>query len=377
MSARAVGAGLCRRCARRVWLLSCLGDALETLSEDRSRLWPTLELDEPDLIAALARDEPERTALLERWDAWSFNRVCAQAGFCGDLRAACRHHCRYPARLRDDPLAPHALVLSGGSAAERWDEPAERKVVAFAGARTPSAYGVAVAGALASELAAAGVTVAGGLSGVGAVARAAAIEAGGSALCVATPALPGRDADSGGELAAERREDRVAELLESGPTRRWPALATERLLALVADLVLVVQAHDHPSLDLVCAEVARTRGVPVAAVPGPIDVPASRGANRLLATGTRVVCEANEALDALFGLGAPSCSAAGAEPGSGHGQQAVLDLLSAGERTLAELGQELGDESAAAVAAVELELSGLAVRGDDGRYRAVRAAHLP
>lgn len=395
--------GLCRRCARRGWLLSRLGDPLDELAADPARLWPTLELEDRELIAALTDEEAKCSELLGLWESWPLNRVPVQmpvheGGGYGFSQAACRHHCRYPVRLRDDPLAPHALAECDRPTGLGWEELRERKIVAIVGAHTPSRYGVDVARAFATELAAAGVTVAGSGSGIGTAARTACVEAGGQTLCVGFSAA---DSEGGSEPTTERRERRLVEPIAGAQARRWPAIAAERTLALIADLVLVAQAHEQAPFDLACAEVARSRGVPVAAVPGPIDSPASRGSNQLLMSGMGLVCSTGEVLDALFGVSANVSAAnvaASADPASncrrdraGQGlassprqsgercsdaravvddeQRAVLDLLALGERTLGELAQELADNGRAAVAAAELELSGLVVRGNDGRYR--------
>lgn len=279
-----------------------LGDSLDELVDDPGRLWSTLELADRDLIAALAGADARVSDLLKAWEGWYLNRDIAQRGACGDLLCAtCRHHCLYPARLRDDPLAPHALLVLNRSTDRDWDEQLrQRKVVSFAGARTPSDYGLGIARAFAAELAAAGVIVAGSSAGVGTAARAAAVEAGGGALYIAAEG-PGHDQGKGRE---QERECRVAETVGGADARRWPILAAERTLALVADLVLVIQAHEQSRFDLACADVARSRGVAVAVVPGPVDSPASCGSNHLLVSGARIVCSAGEALDALFRVNA-------------------------------------------------------------------------
>lgn len=301
--------GICQRCARRGWLLGELSRPLDALAGDPPRLWSVLELGDRELISALAG--VAHSDLLERWERWERSSNCdsAQRGVCsGSSRAACRHHCLFPTRLRDDPLAPHALVFDGDQDG-RLSELRERKVVAIAGARAASEYGASVARGLAGELAAAGVIVAGSGSGIGAAARAGATAGADSwTLCVIEPGSSRRSRDTRPRLQAGRRECRVVEPVASDGSCRWAAFAAERTLALLADLVLVVQATTAP-LELACAGVARSRGVTVAAVPGPVDSPDSRGSNLLLAGGARVVCDSGDALDALFGVGAPAAVA--------------------------------------------------------------------
>jgi DNA processing protein len=149
----------------------------------------------------------------------------------------------------------------------------------------------------------AGVAVAGSAAGVGAAARAAAVEAGGRSLFVTDAAAPANGPCERDQPVGQRRECRIAEAVQAAGAAGWLTLAGERTLALVADLVLVIQAHEQSYFDLAGAEVARARGVPVGVVPGPVNSPASCGSNRLLTSGAHIVCSASEALDLLFGVG--------------------------------------------------------------------------
>jgi predicted Rossmann fold nucleotide-binding protein DprA/Smf involved in DNA uptake len=292
--------GSCRRCARRDWLLGELCGPLDALAAHPERLWATLELGEQELIAALGGTR--REDLHERWERWTPHRASEPARpRQAPGRAVCRHHCLYPTRLRDDPLAPHALLLEA-STATRLGELHEQKIVAIAGTHAPDDYGVRVARRIAGELATAGVTVAGAATGVGAAARVGALAAGGSTIAVSSVGVPRGDTGlSGTERGRPSRECRIAEPA-GRRARSWPLFADERTLALLAELVIVVQASEQTPLDLACAAVARLRGVPVTAMPGPAYSPASQGSNLLLASGAHAVCCAGDALDVLLGL---------------------------------------------------------------------------
>jgi len=249
-------------------------------------------------------------------------------------------------------------------------------VVAFANVQAPSDYGLRCARSLSREIAAAGVTVASGEDELGAAARAGALHAGGETIVV-------------------------------GSLRRGEPLAAQSTLALLADLVIVVEA-DEEVAGVSVADVAESRGVAIAAVPGPIDSPVSCVSNRLIAEGALVLRSAENALDALAGVGvrrpsrarkrrssrprgAKSNSGAeattiqaprlpapprGAEPALEPRLAGVLERVRGGEDTLAKLclGERDCDESALAL--TELELVGLLQRAPDGRYLPSVAGHL-
>lgn len=299
----------------------------------------------------------------------------------------CRHHCLYPERLRAEELAPAVLSVQGG--AERLRTLLAEKVVAIAGTRVPSDYGRRIAQALARDLATSGVIVACVEEGVGDAACAGVQEAaGGIAVVIGM-----------WEIAAAADPCSLA----------WPA--SERALALLADLVIVVEAGEdewhHAS-----AVQARSRGAQVAAVPGPVDSVSSLGSNALIVEGADVICSAQEALDALYGVGrrrvrrarrrrsrkrsaitqsaivaetpsdaeppsvlrtsleAESPSAFKPPPGLEPELAAVLKRVCGGEDTLAKLcvGKPTCEELTLAL--TELELLGLLRREGDGRYLA-------
>jgi predicted Rossmann fold nucleotide-binding protein DprA/Smf involved in DNA uptake len=281
-------------------------------------------------------------------------------------RCVCRHHCAYPQRLASDPLAPDVIEVHDG--VERLRRLLERDIVAFAGAQSPSDYGLRCARSLCREIAAAGVTVAIAEDDLGAAARAGALQAGGETIVI-------------------------------GSLRTRERLVAQSTLALLADLVIVVEADEQPS-GLTAADVAESRGVALAAVPGPIDSPTSCASNRLIAEGALVLCRAEHALDALAGVGVQRprqarkrrCSKPhdGAKrsartkaalpeshlPAPPHAAESeleprladVLERVRGGEDTLAKLCLGERDCEERALALAELELIGLLQRSPDGRY---------
>ncbi|HTA96704.1 MAG TPA: DNA-processing protein DprA [Solirubrobacteraceae bacterium] len=357
--------GVCQECARRAWLLAKLGGRLdrEIQRHDQSSFWSLLELPDLELIEAVARHR--RAELHAAYAEWQPPPRCRD----GQPQALCRHHAAYPRSLREDALSPHSFELRGG--VERLRGLLEEKVVAIVGTRRASDYGMQVARELARGLAASGVTVASDFAeGIPSAALAGALEADGAPLAVmsagverCTPAwhapLYRRVLESGCSMAESHASSR---------TRRWWAYASARTLGLLAQLVIVVEAADKP-WDLACANVASSRARYVAAVPGRVSSPGSRGTNQLLVNGARLVRGPQDALDVLYGVGIyeashQSLTALDLQPRLAN----VLELVGGGQDTLAKLAAGGIHSDEVAVALTELELRGLLSRGDGGRY---------
>lgn len=287
-------------------------------------------------------------------------RVCAAAA--GPAESVCRHHCLYPECLRANPAVPNVLSVRGG--AERFAALLCERVVAIAVTPEPSDYGRRIAQGLTRDLAASGVTVSGIQDGLGGEACAWAHEAGGSALLIdACEAAGSVDPDCSLNLAA-----------------------SDRAITLLANLMIIVEA-DQDDWDDARVEQARAYGAQVAAVPGPIDSASSLASNALIAEGAEVICNAQDALDVLYGLGKrrvrrkprrkprerslmsqPAPVAATPPPRLEPELAAVLERVGSGEDTLAKLCAGKLTCGELTLALTELELLGLLRRGEDGRY---------
>ncbi len=81
-------------------------------------------------------------------------------------------------------------------------------------------------------------------------------------------------------------------------TEKWRFPVRNRLLAMLSDVVVVVESR-HRGGALYTVEAAAARGIPVGAVPGSIRSPTSEGTNRLLADGCFPVCGVDDILTAL------------------------------------------------------------------------------
>jgi DNA processing protein len=361
--------GACPECRRRGWLLGRLGVTLDFKARDLSRFWPLLGLPDRDLIDAIGgRRRGELAEAYAQWEPTHTGMDLEER-----ISTTCQHRTSYPSRLHEYPLAPHALSVRGG--VERLGEMLDREVVAIVGTRRATDYGMETARELARGLAACGVTVAGALDeGIATAAHTGALKARGRTLTVVGGSLERCSPAwcEGLYRGVLRQGCAISELVDC-PGRRsrpWWGPGRARTLALLADLVIVVEAEERP-WDLACASVAREHGTPLAAVPGRVSSPASRGSNALLVGGARLVRGPQDALDVLYGVGArdvrdlsPSDGSLELDPRLAR----VLGLVGNGYNTPAKIASRGGDAGEIAVALIELELAGLLVRGDGGRY---------
>jgi DNA processing protein len=226
---------------------------------------------------------PRPSELAAAWaraaDALDLDQLWQRHVGAGVLVADRHHSAHYPEALGDDP-APPALVFMRGELAA-LDQPR----AAIVGTRDCTRYGRDLAFELGRALADAGIGVVSGLAlGIDSAAHAGAIEASG--------APPIGVVGSGLDVVYPRRNASlwraVGErglLLSEHPLGRSPAPwhfpARNRLIASLADVVIVVESHEKGG-SLLTADLAIERDTPIMAVPGSVRSAASAGSNRLL-----------------------------------------------------------------------------------------------
>lgn len=342
-----------------------LGVSLDFRARDPRCLWETLALSDEQLITALGGRKREE---LRRWQASKVTHTPVPPT--SGIQRACRHCDQYPSRLREDPLAPPELHVVGG--AGRLRELLDGPVVAIVGARRCTDYGMEVARCLGRDLAGAGVRVIGALcDGISYGAQVGVLEAGGAAVAVMAGGL-----DKGSPRSCTALSRRVAatgcvvsELPCGARARVWSETARWRVVVLLAQLVIVVEA-EQGSRELAGVRLAGERGRTVAAVPGRVTSPPSWGPNGLLKEGAPLVRHAHDALDLLYETtptatpAAPLPIPAPLEPRL----SALLRRIGEGEDTIAELSAEHERPDVVFREVAELELRGLVRRGDGGRY---------
>lgn len=213
----------------------------------------------------------------------------------------------YPSALVGDIEPPPVLFHSGRPEAIAGPR------VAIVGTRRCSSLGSGVAFELGRDLAASGVAVVSGLAtGIDSAAHRGALQAGGAPpIGVVATGLdvvyPLRQCELWRQVAE------VGVLLGEAPPgtqpERWRFPARNRIIAALADVVVVVESHARGGAMYTVDEAAR-RSVDVMAVPGSVRSSASKGTNGLLAEGRGPVRDASDVLMAL-GLNA-----------AGHGTRA-------------------------------------------------------
>lgn len=239
----------------------------------------------------------------------------------------------YPPRLAEgwpDSDGPVWLVSRGSSAS---DAPA----VAIVGARRASAYGTAIAAWLAEAASRAGArVVSGGALGIDAAAHRAALGLpGGTTVvlgCGHRVPYPRPLATPGGlfDAVLEDAGELVSELLPDEPPRAGAVRARNRIVAALADVVVVVEGGGR-SGSLLTAGAAAERGRVVLAVPGDVRAPGSVGPHRLLHEGVAPCTGPDELLDALASLGHATASgptdATTAQVGVDRGRSVLPDAV--------------------------------------------------
>jgi DNA processing protein len=367
--------GVCEACERRAWLLEKLSVRLDFRARDLSRFWSVLELGDLELIEAIGGRR--RAELHAAYAAWEPEPEPERERVQADAMSVCLHHPSYPSGLREDPLAPHALDVRGG--VERLKGMLDEKVVAIVGARRASDYGMEIARELARGLTASGLIVASELTeGIPTAVHAGALEADGKTLTVTAGGVQRCSPAWCAPLYRRIVEGgcAISEIRCSQRGRRWWQPARTRTLALLAQMVIVVEATEKP-WELACAHVAGSRGRHVAAVPGRVSSSTSRGTNSLLMRGARLVRGPQDALDVLYGVGVgdaidPAAAASIAlEPRLAR----VLERVAHGGDTIEKLVALGAKSDEIAVTLAELELRGMLLRGDGGRY--VPSARAP
>ena len=327
--------GACSSCLRRSWLLSQLSAPLDYQFRTLERLTELLALSDEHLLRALGGRR--RTELTVGYAHFEVQNLPTTKG----AQTVCRHRSSYPRSLRDAGSPPMLNVEGGVS---RLAELTAAPTVAIVGSSRASDYGVEMAKSLARGLAASGVTVAGGLDAGPPAKRRSLYE------------------------RVRYRGCGVAELPRGSEARRWGLVASQRILVRLAQLVVVVEAREHPG-DLAGARIARALGRPLAAIPGRVTSPASSGTNALLLNGAHLVRGPADALELLFGPEAQLATArAGPLPELDAALQTTLERVGEGRDTPEKLTREGGDCGAILLALSELELMGMLARGDGGRY---------
>jgi DNA processing protein len=173
--------------------------------------------------------------------------------------------------------------------------------VAVVGSRRPSTYGKVVAEQLARGLAACGVTVVSGLArGIDSVAHVNTLEGGGRTIAILGCGLSYMYPPENRHLA-ERISQQGAVLSEFPMTTKPDRLnfpLRNRTISGLSLGTVVVEAGERSGA-LITAQWALEQGREVFAVPGNVTAPTSRGTNRLIKMGAKLVERVDDILEEL------------------------------------------------------------------------------
>ena len=203
----------------------------------------------------------------------------------------------YPRYLREIPNAPPVLYVSGEiQTMDEW-------AVAVVGTRRLSAYGRQVTRELVAGLARNNVTVVSGLArGIDGIAHKTALSVGGRTIAVLGSGLdcmyPPEHGALARQIVAEKRGAIVSEYALDVPpdARNFPP--RNRIISGLTLGTIVIEAGERSGA-LITADFALEQNREVFAVPGNISSRASKGTNRLIQQGAKLVTGVADVLEEL------------------------------------------------------------------------------
>ncbi|HZV79817.1 MAG TPA: DNA-processing protein DprA [Candidatus Binatus sp.] len=351
--------------AVRAWLRSC-GSARSLVNRIRN-------VAASDSTSATDEHPPERLSAQARCKIAAIDDTAAHAAVVAaqgsGARVVLENDDEYPSGLRQLCDAPIALYARGDLAC------LSRRCVAIVGSRAASAYGRAIAGTLAAELAAYSATIVSGLArGIDAAAHRGALDAGvptvavlGSGVCALYPHYHALLAD---EVVA-RGGAVLSEFPPAQSARAFHFPMRNRIVAALADATVVVEAGARSGA-LITARLADEFGRHVCAIPGDVGRPTSCGTNALIADGVPLVTSAADVAALL--RWEPVIERASQAMGDGPDAQCD-DLLAA--LALPQTVDQLAESRRSSVAEIAarltiLELQGVVAREPGGAYSLVR-----
>ncbi len=263
----------------------------------------------------------------------------------------------FPRELEAIPDAPLVVYLRGALP--------DRPMLAIVGSRRPTPSGRRTAVRFSEALGRAGAAIVSGLAyGIDAGAHEGALGVGAPTVAVLASGVD-RATPAGNRRLARRILDEGGAWLSEHPPGHMPRPydfpERNRLISGLARASLVVEARES-SGSLWTARHALEQGKDVAVVPGPIDVDACRGSNRLLREGALPILD-EEDLRLLVLPDAPTLLGAMAPRAAlSPAAERVLARLEDGPVEIDRLAREIGGSQAIAAPLLELEIAGLAAR---------------
>jgi len=201
----------------------------------------------------------------------------------------------YPARLEEIYDYPPVLYIRGSLV------PEDEWCLAVVGTRKATVYGRQVAEEIVTDLARSKITIVSGLArGIDSIAHRAALEAGGRSIAIFACGLDIVYPSENANLARQIMQQGV--LISEYPLGVSPRADNfprrNRIMSGLSLGVLIVEA-DETSGAMITAHMALEQNREVFAIPGSILSPASRGTNRLIQEGAKLVSSYTDILEEL------------------------------------------------------------------------------
>ena len=201
----------------------------------------------------------------------------------------------YPARLEEIYDYPPVLYIRGSLV------PEDEWCLAVVGTRKATVYGRQVAEEIVTDLARSKITIVSGLArGIDSIAHRAALEAGGRSIAIFACGLdivyPSENANLARQIMQQGALISEYPLGVSPRADNFPR--RNRIMSGLSLGVLIVEA-DETSGAMITAHMALEQNREVFAIPGSILSPASRGTNRLIQEGAKLVSSYTDILEEL------------------------------------------------------------------------------
>lgn len=211
------------------------------------------------------------------------------------IKAFTRHDPGYPSRLKEIYDYPPILYVRGSLLHEdEW-------CLAVVGTRRASVYGRQVADEIVSDLARNRITIVSGLAkGIDTIAHRSALDAGGRSIAVFACGLdsvyPSENAQLAQSIIGHGALISEYPLGTSPRAENFPR--RNRIMSGMSLGVLIIEAGETSGA-LITTNLALEQNREVFAVPGSILSPVSRGTNRLIQEGAKLVCDYSDIMEEL------------------------------------------------------------------------------
>ncbi len=288
---------VCSPCLRRSAVLAAAAPALARFASRPQLLLSVLALPSERLLHAARVEDPP--GVLRRLQLPVLtDRVPT---------ALCRHDPGYPRALRELPSAPSVLYATCTPGRLRELLSPAAPTVAIVGSRGLTPYAEDITRTLSGDLARAGVTVVSSVNeGPDGIAHEAALDGSGRTIAVmaCSPDLS----------HLTRQDDLHQRILADGTAisefppgffehQRWCFSASRRIIAALADVIVIVEAGGFSSAVLT-THFATELGRDIAIVPGRVTEPGGDTMLWLLQDGAHPVASAQDVLEVIHGAGA-------------------------------------------------------------------------